>query len=224
MSELPDKIKSAIANGDLAVVRAWTELAPNNLWTRAGSETMLHKAAYYGQIPIMEYLLKKGIPLNITDSGKYTPLHEAARGGQVDAVSFLLQKGADIDARLGERADGHTPAEAARTDNAHEIVRRIEEHRSRPRWIRFEDDEVSQVQIKEGIGYKLTEIFNFRRKTYTLITHNLKTKTETCLQRNFADFEDNTAVSEAEGKFTDMGGKLDTVYACGFGKPAPRGL
>ena len=59
------------------------------------SENLLHMASRVGNIPMIEYLIQKGIPV---DSQKYsgeTALHFAVKSKQREAVACLLDLGAD---------------------------------------------------------------------------------------------------------------------------------
>ena len=60
--------------------------------------TYLFWAAYQDNVPVMEYLLKKGAKVDITDSHQLTPLLFAAVGGRSDKAIYelLLKHGANL--------------------------------------------------------------------------------------------------------------------------------
>ena len=60
--------------------------------------TYLFWAAYQDNVPVMEYLLKKGAKVNIADSHQLTPLLFAAVGGRSDKAIYelLLKHGANL--------------------------------------------------------------------------------------------------------------------------------
>ena len=60
--------------------------------------TYLFWAAYQDNVPVMEYLLKKGAKVNIADSHQLTPLLFAALGGRSDKAIYelLLKHGANL--------------------------------------------------------------------------------------------------------------------------------
>ncbi len=74
--------------------------------------TPLHRAAHSGKISAVEYLVSKGISVNIQRhfdalwSRGVTPLHEAVAGGHKEVVKFLVEKGAFLNAKT---ASGKTP-------------------------------------------------------------------------------------------------------------------
>jgi ankyrin repeat protein len=58
--------------------------------------TALHKAAYFGHVHVIEFLLKQeGILVNAQDADGDTALHDAARFGHVGVVEALLRDGAE---------------------------------------------------------------------------------------------------------------------------------
>ena len=70
-------------------------------------ETLLHNAAFFGNIALVDYLLEKGMPIELScqtppqrpaRSRSTTPLHYAILGNQAKCVEYLLKKGANINA------------------------------------------------------------------------------------------------------------------------------
>ena len=58
--------------------------------------TALHKAAYFGHVHVVEFLLEQeGILVNIQDADGDTALHDAARFGHASVVEALMRQGAD---------------------------------------------------------------------------------------------------------------------------------
>ena len=57
--------------------------------------TILHWAAFYGFLPIVEFLVQNDAEINSADDEGWTPLHYAAVQDHVDVVRYLVQKGAD---------------------------------------------------------------------------------------------------------------------------------
>jgi ankyrin repeat protein len=62
----------------------------------AQSQSALHAASAYGNIPITTFLLNIGLPINQPDDSNYTPLTLAILSNQEDAALVLLTRGATI--------------------------------------------------------------------------------------------------------------------------------
>lgn len=60
--------------------------------------SLLHMAAYAGDLEQVRYLLSQGLYVDIRDRYLNTPLHYAAIGGNLEVVKYLVKKGAQIDA------------------------------------------------------------------------------------------------------------------------------
>ena len=97
-------IRNAIKRGDINSVK---ELISNNkeiLHTMTPFGSWLHVAAKKGQIEIVEYLVHKGIDVNIKgDIFDASPLRVAAGEGHVEIVQYLIQSGAELDVSSAKR-------------------------------------------------------------------------------------------------------------------------
>lgn len=58
--------------------------------------TEVHKAAYQGQVSVLQSLIQSGASVNIVAVDSITPLHEAAARGQTQCVRLLLDAGAQV--------------------------------------------------------------------------------------------------------------------------------
>lgn len=87
----------------------------------AGSgRTSLHKAAYFGHVAVIRYLvIELGATVDLQDTDGDTALHEAARFGHVDCVTTLLAAGAS---RTIQNADGKTALDLAAANEKEEVV------------------------------------------------------------------------------------------------------
>lgn len=76
----------------------------------AEAESLMHKAAKKGEVDIVEYLLGKGVPVDLVDEALMTPLHAACSNDNpyvaVKVAQLLLDHGADVNAVSGK--DGKT--------------------------------------------------------------------------------------------------------------------
>ncbi len=87
-------------------------------------KTLLHFAAYGGDINQVKYLVRKGADVKARDKYGKTPLYMAASKGHLDVVKYLVEKGADVNTRNNM---GRTPLhEAARNGNL-EVVKYLVE-------------------------------------------------------------------------------------------------
>jgi len=60
---------------------------------------MLHRAAYTGNIRIVELLLAQGADVNVKCEDGGTPLHYAAHAGNIEVAQLLVSGGADVNAK-----------------------------------------------------------------------------------------------------------------------------
>lgn len=67
----------------------------------SGPRTPLTRAAFTGDLPAIERLVARGVPVDEGRSGGLTPLMWAARGGKIEAVRLLVARGADVTATGG---------------------------------------------------------------------------------------------------------------------------
>lgn len=67
-------------------------------------QTLLHHAASSGNVPAIEYLLRRGHPIDATDYHSQTALLYAAKSCKADAVRVLLEHGAHLSFREGDNA------------------------------------------------------------------------------------------------------------------------
>ena len=118
----------AVTDGDLATVQRLHAEYPGILQTRfsgafdglprekngspvrLNKHSLLHIAAHYGQIKVVELLLERGALVDAQDKNKCTPLHLAAQVGHTEVVRLLLERGALVDA---QEANQWTPLHLA---------------------------------------------------------------------------------------------------------------
>ncbi|KAL6544777.1 hypothetical protein OROMI_023639 [Orobanche minor] len=72
--------------------------------------TALHHAAENGDFELMEFLLGKGVSVDLKGASLYTPIASAAHMSREDVVKFLLEHGADPN---GQPEDYTTPLQKA---------------------------------------------------------------------------------------------------------------
>lgn len=68
----------------------------------ANGTTLLHWAAFYGYLDIVEFLVQQDADIDVQDDEGWTPLHYATSADHANVVRYLRQKGADVKALTNE--------------------------------------------------------------------------------------------------------------------------
>ena len=84
---------AACFSGDLSLVRLLVKEGADPALIGDGG-TAMHRAASLGHIPIMEFLLKAGLPVDIPDKNGRPPLYAASMSGNLEGARFLVAHGA----------------------------------------------------------------------------------------------------------------------------------
>ncbi|XP_044764144.1 ankyrin repeat domain-containing protein 16-like [Coccinella septempunctata] len=119
---------SEICKGELGSIKL-LQKNPDFHWSNvtisSTKETILHIAAQYGHIEIINYLLNQFSPkmVDVRNTDNKTPLHSAAQFGNFACVRKLVQSGADINAL--KRSDW-TPVMLACTKPEHNYKEIVE--------------------------------------------------------------------------------------------------
>ncbi|HEU4785830.1 MAG TPA: ankyrin repeat domain-containing protein, partial [Gemmatimonadaceae bacterium] len=85
--------------GDADKLTALLDQHPEQLHVRAGPHewTLLHAAAFNGQLAVVDILLNRGLDVNSREKGDNTyAMHWAAAAGHVDVVRRLIEAGGDV--------------------------------------------------------------------------------------------------------------------------------
>lgn len=85
-----------IERGNLDMVIYLIENEKIHVNFKLSNGTWLHRAAIFGQVDIVKYLLSKGAEVNFEENG-FTPLAVAAEVGDVEIAEILIKHGAKID-------------------------------------------------------------------------------------------------------------------------------
>lgn len=73
--------------------------------------TPIHKAAAYGELNVVESLVKSGVSCDSLNEMMETPIHFAAARGHIDVVKFLIKCGCDVNsADIYDRTALHAAA------------------------------------------------------------------------------------------------------------------
>lgn len=164
-----------------------------NVQPHAGGYGPLHWAAYWGRGNTVHYLLGKGADRNLTDNQMNTPADIA------DKHNYQ---------RLGDLIRGTTRENTANVQKKYG-------------WVMTSPHEIALVREKNAIGYRLTEMFNFKTGLYTQIAANVATGAESQSMRAFEEFPDTSLIREAMEMLTKKGGTVDeSMSARLVAKPA----
>ncbi len=90
--------------------------------------TLLHSAAYYGDLKVVLKLIEYEADINARDGYGWTPVHDASRGYYVQSGSvllLLLEHGGDV---FAPARNGRTPLHAASANGLLEAVRLLLDH------------------------------------------------------------------------------------------------
>lgn len=197
----------------------------------SAGRTPLMVAARAGNLPIMTLLIDKGANVNAQSDAGWSPLHNAAYFGRGPAIHYLLAQGADKSLRDNLM---NTAADIAAKENYPRIAELLRDDSAEPEqelppqgWQKTAADEIAHISEKSAIGYRITEIFNFKAAQYTHIAANIKTGAESQHQRDFADFSETAVLREAMEELLARGGAVASdmqARISGKGMPAARGL
>lgn len=99
----------AIERNEINKVMNILEENPKALYAyNVSGESLLHVAANFGNIHLLEVLTKKGLDVNINLKNEYekkiTPLHNAVENSCTESVKWLIDHGADVNAGEGLHA------------------------------------------------------------------------------------------------------------------------
>ena len=98
-------------HGSLERMKAIAAKANPNAPEAGSGRTPLHKAAFFGHVKVVDYLVNElGVPVDTQDFDGDTALHDAARFGHVDCVGALLAAGASASIK---NLDAKTAADLA---------------------------------------------------------------------------------------------------------------
>lgn len=134
------------AGANLAAVRWLFVLGADRHSSDSNGTTALHTSCRTGTLPIVNELLRQGIPLDVKDVAGWTPLHIAIFMGRRDVVLCLLREGAPLAAA---NFKGQTPLDMCNDTWTREAIRSFMLHASRPAsepW-RFEKEDEARQDV-----------------------------------------------------------------------------
>jgi len=87
----------AVISDDIVLVKAFAEKGAS--LTKVHDTTLFHMAAAYASLPILDFLLSKGLSPDEKNGYGGTPLMVAASSNRLDVVKWLIAHGANVNAR-----------------------------------------------------------------------------------------------------------------------------
>jgi ankyrin repeat protein len=96
---LDGQLFDAAKNGDVPALTRLLDRHPEKLYVRNKpyEHTLLHLAAFAGHLPAVDFLLRRGLDVNVREKGDNTyPMHWAAAAGHLDVVRRLADAGGDV--------------------------------------------------------------------------------------------------------------------------------
>lgn len=195
-------------------------------------QTLLHVAAANGHGKIVDFLLEgdkydKAL-INRIDNNRNTALHLAAAGGHVEIVKTLLAHGFDpaLTGAHGKKAVGFA------YQGKHAAVVELLEAYRKPvpaapspasvappvtpvenGWKLLNPETVAKVCDVGGVGYKITDVFNFASGERIRIVNNLKTRADHIETTPFSKLADQRQLDEARDALQSLGGHVADPHA-----------
>src|SRR3990167_1097556 len=117
------EIFNYLREGDIDSVMNWIDQTECLDVADVDGSTVLHTAAYYGMVQVVQMLLKKAVNVNAYDENYQTPLHLAAMKGHVAVVDLLLQHQADV---TSIDSEGQSPLDWAHMMGFSDIISMLE--------------------------------------------------------------------------------------------------
>ncbi|KAJ2752479.1 hypothetical protein GGI19_003803 [Coemansia pectinata] len=158
MTKQDENIWTATGDGDMARVEQLVEADKTlvNAKDQSGY-TPLHAAASWKQPKLLEFLIKNGGDVNITDNDGDTPLHICE---DLECAQLLLDNGANPEA---ENDEGLSPVQTTLENEATEVTELICAKLNIPVPVLQEVQETEQINVRDDSmsGSKLEDLSNW---------------------------------------------------------------
>lgn len=159
-------------------------------------------------------LLQAGAKVNYANDSGYTALHQAAERGRLSMVKALIEHGAEASATTEQ---GLTALDLALKADRKDVVRYLDElyktsvNRIDDDWRREGQDELVHISDKLAARCRVTEIFNFRARTYTQIVRDLDSGQQSHALRTFSECHDMPVLLEAAERMRSFGVEVGEI-------------
>nr|XP_046247922.1 CARD- and ANK-domain containing inflammasome adapter protein [Scatophagus argus] len=183
-SKLDKLIHMIATDGEVVLLEELLDKADINA-VNSSNETLLHVAAEYGHLSIIELLIHKGARLDLQDNRGHTALHRAASRGHSEIVRALIQAGAPIyTLDIQGKTPIHLAAENEHLNSVKVLVKeeaKQSESRTRDMFLHFaamkDNWKLAEMLLQSGAAVDVT---NNHKKTslfYAVSGNNEKTVT-----------------------------------------------
>jgi hypothetical protein len=227
------KMRSALKERDIRRLGELLDKGVDVNMDLGGGETPLHSAAHAGEKELVAFLVSRGANVNALKQYKWAPIHDAAYQGNFDAVVELLKAGADPNLRTGWAVARKCPEVAEiLSPYMKKSVEIAQEQNLKPPsaeaaaaqgWTLLSESQIARAQTHEKLGYRLTDIFNFRDRERVRIVHNLETRADQASSLAFDDMTDKTQLLDAREQLIRLGGNAPEESVTRLHKlPPPR--
>jgi hypothetical protein len=218
-------LMTAIEKRDIEMAKALLD-AGAHVNNQKDGETPLILAARQGCGEIVKLLVEKGADVNAQLRDGNTALHLAAVHGYANLALYLVEKGANVAMTNGNLNTAADVAEKEYPGLAALIRGKAQPDTSKPLavdtgWRLLAADEIAHVTVKEPVGYRITEIFNFTARTYAHIACNLESRAESQSIKSFSELESGALLDKAHAELIRLGGCAERGPAGTKRLPAP---
>ncbi|TAL28225.1 MAG: ankyrin repeat domain-containing protein [Alphaproteobacteria bacterium] len=217
------KMKTALDERNIARLGELLDKGADVNMDLGSGETPLHVAANDGAKDLVKFLISRGANVNALKQYNWAPIHDAAYRGKFDAVVELLKAGADPNLRTEEGKTAYGWAVLRKHPEVAEILSPYmkksveiaqEQSLKSPApetapgqgWTLLSESQIARSQTHEQLGYRLTDIFNFRDRERLRIVHNLETKADQAASLSFDDISDKSQLEDARIQLIRLGG------------------
>lgn len=231
------RVQSALASKNKEALERLFDKEDINARVYENNGTALHFVADSGVKDMVPWLVEKGAKVDATDDYNWTALHHAVYKGRFDIVVELLRAGADPNLRTVEGRNALGWATLREHPEVAELLKpymkNVTETVDLPpppgggeeapeaapaEWKKLSGEKIARVTVEPGIGYRITEIFNFAAQERTTLYRNLETGAESVETRSFLSMEGRDELEEALEELQRQGGKADATHIGGLAK------
>jgi hypothetical protein len=218
------RLGAAIIEGDIAKVKELLDRGVDVNMHMLGACSPLHLAADKGKTEIAALLVVRGAAIDRLSDYQWAPIHNAAYHGHFDIVVDLLKAGADPNLRTSEGKTAYGWALARSHPEVAELLEpymkkvvdfavehnlKTEQPAEKPEgWAVLSPQQIARTETHAQLGYRLTDIFNFRDRERLRIVNNLATKADQVESRSFDDFADKASIETARLALQARGGMV----------------